>query len=69
MIPNKSPPQTICDALLTSVRDLPWSVISQLCDGVVTVTDNEVIAAMKMIFEKMKVLINFYGMYIIQEHM
>ena len=58
LIPNSSPPQTICDALLTSIKELPWSVISQLVDGIVTVSDDEVITAMKWIMERMKV--NYY---------
>ena len=55
LIPNASPPQTVCDALLTSVRELPWSIISVLVDGVVTVTDKETLAAMKLVFERLKV--------------
>ena len=58
LIPNPSPPQTICDALLTSIKELPWSIISELVDGIVTVSDDEVITAMKWIMERMKV--NYY---------
>ena len=57
IIPNPSPPDTICDALLTTIKELPWSVIKEMVDGVITVTDTEVITAMKYIMERMKVLI------------
>ena len=56
IVPNPGPPDTICDALLTTIKELPWSVIKELVDGVVTVTDEEVITSMKYIMERMKVL-------------
>ncbi len=55
IVPNPSPPDTICDALLTTIKELPWAVIKELVDGVVTVTDDEVITSMKYIMERMKV--------------
>lgn len=57
IIPNPSPPQTVCDALKMSVTEHPWTVIKPMLDGVVTVTDEETVAAMKLVWERMKLVI------------
>ena len=56
-IPNPAPPKTICDALRMSVTEHPWAVIQRMLDGVVTVTDEETVAAMRLVWERMKVVV------------
>ena len=57
IIPNPAPPQTVCDALKMSVTENPWTVIQPMLDGVVTVSDEETVAAMKLVWERMKLVI------------
>ncbi|XP_019850256.1 PREDICTED: probable serine racemase isoform X2 [Amphimedon queenslandica] len=58
LIPNQDEsPQTICDGLLVSITELPWSIIRKSVDGVIRVTDEETIAAMRLVFERLKVVI------------
>ena len=50
-------PQTISDGLLTSMGKLTWPFIRDIVRQVVTVSDEETIAAMKLFLERTKVLI------------
>jgi serine racemase len=50
-------PQTICDGLLINVKATPWEIIRQLVDGVITVTDSQVVHSMKLIMERMKIVV------------
>ena len=50
----------MCDALLTSIKDIPWSIIKESVDAVIRVTDDETIAAMRLVFERLKVNITVY---------
>ncbi len=50
-------PSTIADGLKTSLGDLTFSVIYNYSDGIVTVTEEEIIKAMRMIWERMKIII------------
>jgi threonine dehydratase len=54
---NASPPKTICDGLLTNLSDKTWSFVSKNVDQIYTVTDQEVTEAMKLVFERMKIVI------------
>ena len=48
--------QTIADGLLTSLGDKTFSIIREGVSEIITVTDDEIIAAMKLIWEKLKVI-------------
>jgi threonine dehydratase/serine racemase len=50
-------PRTLADGLLTSLGDLTWPVVRDLVDGVVTVTEDEIIVAMRLAWERAKQLI------------
>ena len=49
--------QTIADGLRTSLGTKTYPVIRQLVDRIITVTDEEIVFAMKLVFDKMKLLI------------
>jgi threonine dehydratase/serine racemase len=50
-------PQTIADGLLTSMGDLTWPVVRDSVETVVTVQEEEIIAAMRLMWERAKLLI------------
>ena len=50
-------PQTICDGLLTSLGELTFAAISKYVDEIITVSDDSVINAMKLIWERMKIIV------------
>ncbi len=50
-------PKTIADGLLTSLSELTFAVISQKVDDIVTVSDEYTIKAMKLVWERMKIVI------------
>lgn len=50
-------PDTIADGLLTSLGDLTYPIIKQYVSDIVTVDDMEIIKAMKLIWERMKIVI------------
>jgi threonine dehydratase/serine racemase len=50
-------PQTIADGLLTSLGDLTWPVVRDLVETVVTVREQEIVAAMRLAWERAKLLI------------
>jgi threonine dehydratase len=54
-------PNTIADGLLTSLSDITWSIIKDQVEAVVTVTDEQIITAMRLIFERMKVVVEPSG--------
>lgn len=56
LIPQTAP-NTIADGLLTSLGDLTWPVVRDLVEAVVTVTESEIIAAMRLTWERAKLLI------------
>ncbi len=49
--------QTIADGLLTTVGDKTFPIIQQFVRQVITVSDVEIIAAMRLIWERMKIII------------
>ena len=50
-------PRTIADGQqVTSCGERPWEVIRALVDDVVTVSDEEIIDAMRLLFERLKVV-------------
>ncbi|MBL6975111.1 MAG: pyridoxal-phosphate dependent enzyme [Deltaproteobacteria bacterium] len=50
-------PDTLCDGLLTSLGELTWPVVRDLVEDVITVPDGPVVAAMRLVWERMKILI------------
>lgn len=51
------PPNTIADGLRTSVGHLCWPIIQDCVTDVITVTEDEIISAMRLVWERMKLLI------------
>ncbi len=49
--------QTIADGLLTSLGDKTFPIIRDNVKEVITVTDEEIIAAMRLIWERMKIIV------------
>ena len=56
MLPQESP-NTICDGLLTSLGENTWNILKDHLNAIYTVSDDEVIKAMKLIWERMKIII------------
>jgi threonine dehydratase len=55
-------PRTIADGLQTNVPgELTWEVASQLVDEIVTVTDAEIVEAMRFAFERLKLVVEPSG--------
>lgn len=50
-------PKTIADGLLTSLGDLTFAVIKQNVKEILTVTEEEIISAMRLVWERMKIII------------
>ena len=50
-------PDTICDGLLTSLGQLTWPILRDHLERIVTVDDAQVIDAMRLIWERMKIII------------
>jgi threonine dehydratase len=56
MLPQENP-NTICDGLLTGLGENTWNILKDHLEAIYTVTDDEVIKAMKLIWERMKIII------------
>jgi threonine dehydratase len=50
-------PQTIADGLLTSLGSLTYPIIKQYVNEVITVSDEAIIHAMRLVWERMKIII------------
>ena len=50
-------PQTIADGLLTSLGELTFAVIRQNVDEILTASEESIVAAMRMVWERMKIII------------
>ena len=50
-------PRTVADGLLTSLGDLTWPVLRDFVERVVTVSEDEIVAAMRLAWERAKLLI------------
>jgi threonine dehydratase/serine racemase len=48
---------TIADGLLTAMGDLTWPIVRDHVERVINVTDEQIIAAMRLIWERMKLVI------------
>lgn len=49
--------QTIADGLLTTLGDKTFPIIKELVSEVITVTDDEIIGAMRLIWERLKIIV------------
>ena len=56
LLPQENP-NTICDGLLTSLGENTWNILRDHLETIYTVSDEEVIKAMKLIWERMKIII------------
>ncbi|MBN1927679.1 MAG: pyridoxal-phosphate dependent enzyme [Prolixibacteraceae bacterium] len=50
-------PKTIADGLLTSLGTLNYSIIKEKTDQIVTVSEESIVEAMRMIWERMKIIV------------
>jgi len=48
---------TICDGLRAQIGTITFPIIQKHVDGIIRVTDEEIIEAMKMIWERMKIIV------------
>ncbi len=48
---------SVADGLLTSLGDKTFPIIRQHVKGVITVTDHEIVAAMRLVWERLKIII------------
>ncbi|GLD99899.1 hypothetical protein PINS_up008627 [Pythium insidiosum] len=58
---HSTPPQTIADGLRTTLGDNNFPVIRDLVDDIVLVGDDEIVAAMRLLWERMKVVVEPSG--------
>lgn len=56
LIPSEHP-ETIADGLLTSLGTIPFAVLSEKLERIVTVTEGAIVQAMRHIFERMKLVV------------
>lgn len=56
IIPSEQP-DTIADGLLTSLGDKTFPIIKEHVKEIITVSDPEIVAAMRLIWERMKIII------------
>jgi threonine dehydratase len=56
IIPSRNP-QTIADGLLTSLGDLTFPLIKKYVRDIVTVSDEAIVDAMRVVWERMKIII------------
>jgi threonine dehydratase len=54
-------PDTIADGLRTGVGELTWPVLRDLVDDVITVTDLEIVGAMRALWERAKLVVEPSG--------
>jgi threonine dehydratase len=54
-------PKTIADGLLTSLSDLTFSIITSFVDEILTVTETGILQAMKLLWERMKIVVEPSG--------
>ncbi|MEO8514555.1 MAG: threonine/serine dehydratase [Ignavibacteria bacterium] len=56
IIPVKDP-DTIADGLRTSLGDITFPIIKQFVEKIITVTEGEIVSAMRLVWERMKIII------------
>ena len=60
IVPSDNP-QTIADGLRTSLGDLTFAAIRQHATGILTVTEEQIITAMRLLWERMKIVVEPSG--------
>lgn len=50
-------PNTIADGLLTAMGSMTWPIVRDHVERVITVSDQQIIAAMRLVWERMKIII------------
>jgi threonine dehydratase len=58
---EQTAPNTIADGLLTSLSETTWSIVREHVERVITVSDEEIIAAMRLLWERMKLVVEPSG--------
>jgi threonine dehydratase/serine racemase len=53
----QSKTNTVADGLLTAMGDLTWPIVRDHVERVITVSDDQIIAAMRLVWERMKLVI------------
>jgi threonine dehydratase/serine racemase len=56
LIPQTAP-DTIADGLLTSLGDLTWPIVRDHVERIFTVSDEQIVAAMRIVWQRMKLVI------------
>lgn len=56
LIPQTGP-DTIADGLLTSVGELNWPIIRDHVEQIITVSDTQIVAAMRLLWERAKLFV------------
>ncbi len=60
LIPQTNP-KTIADGLRTSLSPLTFNIITKYVDDIITVTEQEIIQAMRFLWERMKIIVEPSG--------
>jgi len=60
LIPQTGP-NTICDGLLTSLGELTWPILRDHLESIVTVTDDEVVEAMRLLHQHLDMIVEPSG--------
>jgi threonine dehydratase len=50
-------PQTVCDGLLTQLSEKTFDIIKKNVDDIIPASEESIISAMRMIWERMKIII------------
>ena len=50
-------PKTVADGLLTSLGTLTFPILQQRCEAIVTVSEGSIVDAMRLVWERMKIII------------
>ena len=56
LLPQEDP-RTICDGLLTSMGENTWNILKDHLDAIYTISDEDVVQSMRLIWERMKIII------------
>jgi threonine dehydratase len=54
-------PKTIADGLLTSLSDRTFQILSERLEGILTVSEETIIRAMRLLWERMKLIVEPSG--------
>lgn len=56
ILPHETPPKTIADGLLTTLGEKTFEIIKQEVEDVLVVNEREIVAAMQLMWERMKIV-------------